>query len=47
MKWSVTAYASTYRCGSRCDCCLTEKYVISRANHKELIHQKNLITFEK
>ena len=28
VKWSVAAYTSTYRCGSRrCDLCLTEKYV--------------------
>ena len=34
VKWSVAAYASTYRCGSRrCDLHLTEEYFIARANH--------------
>ena len=41
VKWSVAAYASTYRCGSRrCDLCLTEKYVIARANHKNLLNKR-------
>ena len=41
VKWSVAAYASTYRCGSRrCDLCLTEKYVTARANHKNLLNKR-------
>ena len=41
VKWSVAAYASTYRCGSRrFDLCLTVKYVIARANHKNLLYKK-------
>ena len=40
VKWSVAAYASTYRRESRkCDLCLTEKYVIARANHKNLLNK--------
>ena len=46
VKWSVAAYASTYRCGSRrCELCLTEKYVTARANHKNLLNKRtNLIS---
>ena len=41
VKWSVTAYASTYRCGSRrCELCLTEEYVIGRANNKNLLNKR-------
>ena len=41
VKWSVTTYASTYRCGSRrCDLCSTEKYVIARVNHKNLLNKR-------
>ena len=41
LKWSVVPYASTYRCGSRrCDPCLTEKYVIAGANHKNLLNKR-------
>ena len=41
VKWSVAAYASTYRCGSRrYDLCLTEKYVIARANHTNLLNKR-------
>ena len=41
IKWSVAAYASTYRCGSRrYDLCLTEKYVIARANNKNLLNKR-------
>ena len=43
-KWSVAAYASTYRCGTRrCDLCLPEKYVTARANHKTLLNKKTEI----
>ena len=41
VKWSVAAYASTYRCGSRrCEFCLTEKYLIARTNHKNLLNKR-------
>ena len=41
VKWSVTAYTSTYRCVSRrCDLCLTEKQLIARANHKNLLNKR-------
>ena len=44
LKWCVAAYASTYRCGSRrCDLCLTEKYVIARANHLNLLNKRTEI----
>ena len=33
LKLKIVAYASTYRCASRrCNLCLTEKYVIARAD---------------
>ena len=38
LKWSISAYASTYRCGSRN--CLTEKYVITRADQKNLLNKR-------
>ena len=41
VKWSVAAYTLTYRCGSRrCHLCLTEKYLIARANHKNLLNKR-------
>ena len=41
VKWSVAAYASTYRCGSRrFDLYLTEEYLIARANHKNLLNKR-------
>ena len=44
VKWSVAAYASKYRCGSRrCDLCLREKYVIARANHMNLLNKRTEI----
>ena len=39
VNWSVAAYASTKRCGSRrCDLCSMEKYVIARA--KNLLNKR-------
>ena len=30
LKWSIAAYATPYRCGTRrCELCLTEKYIIA------------------
>ena len=38
--WSITAYASAYRCGTRrCDLCITEKYIVARANQKNLLNK--------
>ena len=37
LKWSIAAYAPPYRCGTRrCDLCITEKYIIARADQKHL-----------
>ena len=44
VKWSVAAYASTYRCGlRRCDLSFTEKYIIARANRKNLLNKRSEI----
>ena len=41
---SVAAYDSAYRCGSRrCEICLTEKYVIAKTNHKNLLNKRTEI----
>ena len=41
VKCSITAYASTYRCGSRkCDVYLMEKYVKARATQKNLLSKR-------
>ena len=41
LKWSIAAYASPYRCGTRrCDLCLTEKYIIARAEQKNLLNKR-------
>ena len=41
LKWSIAAYASPYRCGTRrCDPCLTEKYIIARAEQKYLLNKR-------
>ena len=40
LKWSIAAYASPYRCGTRrCDLCITEKYIIARADQKHLLNK--------
>ena len=42
--WSIAAYASAYRCGTRrCDLCITEKYIIARANQKNLLNKRTEI----
>ena len=39
--WSISARASAYRCGTRiCDLCITEKYIIARANQKNLLNKR-------
>ena len=41
LKWSIAAYASPYRCGTRrCDLYLTEKYIIARAEQKNLLNKR-------
>ena len=41
LKWSIAAYASPYRCGTRrCDLCITEKYIIARAGQKRLLNKR-------
>ena len=40
LKWSIAAYASTYRCRTRhCDLCKTEKNIIVRADQKYLLNK--------
>ena len=40
LKWSIAAYASPYRCSTRCcDLCITEKYIIVRADQKCLLNK--------
>ena len=44
LKWSIAAYALPSRCGiRRYDLCLTEKYIIARAEQKNLINNKRII----
>ena len=41
LKWSIAAYASPYRCDtSRCELCLTEKYIIARANQNNFLNKR-------
>ena len=40
LKWSKKTYSSRYRCGSRCDLCLTEKMVIALAGPKVLLKKE-------
>ena len=43
--WSIAAYASAYRCGTRrCDLCITEKYIIARSNQKNILNKKLMTT---
>ena len=44
INWSISTYASTYRCGARrCDLCITEKYIIARVNEKNLLNKRTEI----
>ena len=44
VKWSIAACASPYKCGTRkCDLCLTEKYIIARADQKYLLNKRTEI----
>ena len=41
---NIAACASPYRCGKRkCDLCLTEKYIIARADQKYLLNKRTEI----
>ena len=40
-KWSIATYATPYRCGTRrCEFCLTDKYIIARANQNNLLNKR-------
>ena len=42
--WSIFMYATPYKCGARrCDLCLTEKYVIARADQEHLLNKRTEI----
>ena len=46
LKWSIAAYASSYRCGTRrCDLCITEKYIIARADQKSFLKNRTKFIF--
>ena len=46
LKWSIAAYASSYRCGTRrCDLCITEKYIIAMADQKSLLKNRTKFIF--
>ena len=41
LKWSIAAYTSLYRGGTRrCDLCITEEYIIARADQKCLLNKR-------
>ena len=41
LQWSIKAYASPYKCGTRkCDLCLTEKMIITRSLPKKLLNKR-------
>ena len=41
LQWSIKAYASPYKCGTRkCDLCLTEKLIIARSDPKKLLNKR-------
>ena len=44
MPWKIFMYATLYKYGTRrCDLCLTEKYVIARADQEHLLNKKTEI----
>ena len=44
ISWSIFMYATPYKCGTRrCDLCLTEKYVIARADQEHLLNKRTEI----
>ena len=41
LQWSIKAYASPYKCGTRkCDLRLTEKMIITRSDPKKLLNKR-------
>ena len=41
LQWSIKAYASLYKCGTRkCDLCLTGKLIIARSDPKKLLKER-------
>ena len=41
IRWKIFMYATPYKCGTRrCDLCLTEKYVIARADQEHLLNKR-------
>ena len=44
LQWSIKAYASPYKCGTRkCDLCFTEKMIIVRSDPKKLLKKTNRV----
>ena len=42
--WNIFMYATPYKCGTRrCDLCLTEKYIIARADQEHLLNKRTEI----
>ena len=43
LKWSIAAYASPCRCATRGhDLCITEKYIIARAEQERLLNKRTV-----
>ena len=41
LQWSIKAYASPYKCGTRKrDLCLTEKIIIARSDPRKLLNKR-------
>ena len=41
LQWSIKAYASSYKCGTRkYDLCLTKKMIIARSDSKKLLNKR-------
>ena len=44
IRWSIFMYATPYKCGTRrCNLCLTQKYVIARADQEHLLNKRTEI----
>ena len=47
LQWSIKAYASLYKCGTRkCDLCLTEKMIIDRSDSRKLLNKRRELVFK-
>ena len=47
LQWSIKAYASPYKCGTRkCDLCFTEKLIIVRSDPKKLLEKRTELVFK-